>query len=92
MYGTVMIGKLRASAADVVRELGDWEAQRRVPGYMDSRVMFAEDGRVAMVVRFQSKEDYLRLAGDPGQDEWYRGHVAPLLEGDPEWIDGEWLR
>ena len=43
-----------------------------------------------MATRFASKQDYWALADNPDQDEWYRTSLAPLLDGDPTWIDGDW--
>jgi len=42
-------------------------------------------------VRFASKADYLRLADDPAQSEWFAQKVMPLLDGEPRWIDGTWF-
>jgi hypothetical protein len=41
-------------------------------------------------VTFETKEKYLALAEDPGQDDWWQSTMAPLLDGAPQWIDGEW--
>ena len=41
-------------------------------------------------VVFESKDAYLALANDPEQDKWYQAKVAPMLDGDPQWIDGTW--
>jgi hypothetical protein len=41
-------------------------------------------------VRFNSKAEYEALADDPRQDEWWRTQMMPLLDGEPEWVDGEW--
>ena len=60
-------------------------------GYLDEWVMKTDDGRIIVAVRFESKEKYLKLADDPRQDEWYRTEMMPMLDGEPEWIDGEWL-
>ena len=91
-YGTVMIAKVKVAKDDIVRELQDWERERKAPGYQNSHVMFADDGRVVNVVVFDSKESYMKLADDPEQDKWYQARVAPMLDGDPEWIDGEWVK
>ena len=31
------------------------------------------------------------LADSSEQDEWYQKHYAPLLAGEPKWIDGTWI-
>jgi hypothetical protein len=94
MYGTTMIGALAQGVSpDKVRaELKAWEQERDVDGYMSSHVMISDDGKtVVNVAVFESKEKYLALADDPGQDEWWQKHYAPLLQGDPQWIDGTWI-
>ena len=94
MYGTTMIGKLAdgVSAEQIKAELKAWETERDVPGYLSSHVMVTEDGRtIVNVAVFENKETYMALADDPAQDEWYQKHYAPLLDGDPQWIDGAWL-
>jgi hypothetical protein len=54
--------------------------------------MDADDGSTVVVaVRFASRADYERLAADPAQSEWYQALLAPLLDGEPTWIDGSWL-
>jgi len=94
MYGTAMIGKLATGVtADQIRaELTAWESARKVPGYVSSHVLIADDGKtIVNVAVFDTKENYMALADDPAQDDWYQNHYAPLLDGDPEWIDGEWV-
>lgn len=90
MYGTVMIARRRGSLDEWWRVADEW-LDRRVPGFVREETILADDGAtVVMAVFFESKEDYLRLAGDSTQDEWYRERLAPLLDGEPRWIDGEW--
>lgn len=91
MYGTVMIARPKISM-DEFRAIGEkWSTERTPPpGWVDTMVMAADDGRIVMAVRFDSKESYAALADDPGQDEWYRTVLAPAIEGEPEWIDGHW--
>ena len=92
MYGTVMIAKPAVSLDEMKARSEKWEAERgQAVGYIDQWVMAADDGRIVMAVRFESKERYDALADDPKQDEWWRTEFAPLLDGEPEWIDGEWI-
>jgi hypothetical protein len=94
MYGTAMIATLKGDRDAMERELADWVATRgpEVSGFVDARLLFGEDGKtVVNTVRFESREDYVRLADDPRQDTWYAEHVAPLIEGDAQWIDGYWI-
>jgi hypothetical protein len=93
MYGTTMIGTLAAGVTpdDVRQELKAWETERSVPGYMSSHVLIGDDRTMVNVVVFESKEAYAALADDPAQDEWYQKHYAPMLDGEPRWIDGDWI-
>jgi hypothetical protein len=94
MYGTVMIGKAREGRAEeMVAVMRAWMAERgpTTPGFTDEWMLVADDGvTVVAGVRFASKEDYLRLADDGQQAAWWAEHAAPLLDGDPTWIDGHW--
>jgi hypothetical protein len=91
VYGTVMIGRFKGDFDEMTRRVRDWQADRGTPaGYVDQWALRADDGRIVVAVRFNSKDEYLKLADDPGQDEWYRTQLMPMLDGDPEWIDGEW--
>jgi hypothetical protein len=92
MYGTVMIARLAdgVSADDVQKAGVDWRQSRQVAGFVDDRVLQADDGRIVLAVRFESKDAYLKLADDPAQDEWWTNTMRPMLAADPEWIDGEW--
>jgi hypothetical protein len=94
MYGTTMIATLAdgVSADDIRSEMKAWEAERRPPGYQSSHVMVADDGKTVInVAVFDSKQSYVALADDPKQDEWWQKHYAPLLAGEPRWIDGDWI-
>jgi hypothetical protein len=94
MYGTTMIGTLAegVTAEKLRTEIERWETERNVPGFHSSHVLLADDGTTIInVAVFESKEAYLALADDPAQDEWWRTHYAPMLAGDPQWIDGSWI-
>jgi len=93
-YGTVMIGKLKTpgTGQKLVDAARKWE-ERKVPGFERSYALFADDGNtVVTCVAFESRDAYLALADSPEQDEWWRTVMAPMLDGDPQWIDGEWSR
>jgi heme-degrading monooxygenase HmoA len=93
VYGTVMIGRLAptATAQAVVQTLEAWSARERADGFVDAHVLVTDDRQqIVIATRFASKEQYWALADNPGQDEWYRTTLAPLLDGDPTWIDGTW--
>ncbi|HZT67104.1 MAG TPA: hypothetical protein VFA11_15050 [Acidimicrobiales bacterium] len=92
-YGTVMLGKLAVGASmdDWRKGLEDWKRERRVPGFQGEYALLGDDKRtIVSCVSFESEQAYRRLAEDPEQDQWYRERIAPLLEGDPQWIDGSW--
>ena len=94
MYGTTMIGTLAhgVSADKVKAEISAWESARKVKGFVSSHVLVADDGETIInVAVFDSKESYMALADDPEQDEWWQKHYAPLLAGEPKWIDGSWI-
>lgn len=91
MYGTVMIARMKSTPEEAIRATEEWNAQRQVPGYRRSDILIADDRHtVVMAVQFDSKEEYDRLADAPEQDEWWRTVMAPMLEGEPTWIDGRW--
>ena len=92
-YGTIMIGKLKATGTSqsLVDALKKWE-ERKVPGFQGNYTLLSDDRpTVVSCVTFESKESYLALANKPEQDEWWRTVMAPMLDGDPQWIDGEWV-
>jgi hypothetical protein len=94
MYGTTMVGTLaKGVTAEKLRgELEMWEKERQVPGFVSSHVLIGDDGRTIInVAVFEDKKSYLELADDPAQDKWWSEHYAPLLDGEPKWIDGDWI-
>ena len=91
-YGTIMIGKLKTPGTGqaLVDAAKKWE-ERKVPGFLGSYSLLADDGAtVVACVTFETKDSYLKLADSPEQDDWWRSVMAPMLAGDPQWIDGEW--
>lgn len=91
-YGTIMIGKLKTpgTGQSLVDAAKKWE-DRKVDGFQASYPLLSDDGTtVVSCVVFESKEKYFALANDPTQDEWWRTVMAPMLDGDPQWIDGVW--
>jgi len=94
MYGTTMIATLAdgVGAEQIRTELETWEKEHQVDGFLSSHVMLADDGtRMVNVVVFETKQAYEALADDPRQDAWWREHFAPLVTGEPQWIDGTWI-
>jgi hypothetical protein len=91
-YGTIMIGKLKTPGTGqaLVDAAKKWE-ERKVDGFQGSYSLLSDDGStIVSCVTFESKEKYLALADNPDQDEWWQSVMAPLLDGNPQWIDGEW--
>ena len=94
MYGTTMIATVRETRAEVEEAFGSWFGERApvVRGFVDAGIQFGDDGRTLVNwARFTDRDAYLALADDPAQDAWYRSRIAPLLDGEPRWIDGDWL-
>ena len=94
MYGTTMIATLAPGVGvDKVRaEIDLWEKEHHPVGYQASHVLIGDDGHtIVNVAIFDSKESYQALADNPAQDAWWQKHYAPLLDGEPRWIDGRWI-
>ncbi|MGB8651353.1 MAG: hypothetical protein WCD35_11890 [Mycobacteriales bacterium] len=94
MYGTVMIGTLAEgiSVDDYDLVAKEW-LTREVEGFVDERVLLSDDGSTVVVaVRFTDRDAYQALADAPEQDEFYSARIQPLLAGEPQWIDGDWVR
>ena len=90
-YGTTMIGRLaKGTIEEFGEKLRQWEEERHVPGFLGAQSLVAADGTVVNTAVFRDRLTYDRLADDPAQDEWYQRQIAPMLDGDPTWIDGEW--
>lgn len=90
-YGTVMIARLAVAPEVMEASIRSWVEQRRVPGFQHEDVMVCDDGvTVVMSVFFESEAAYRALSDDPAQDTWWRESVMPMLDGDPQWLDGHW--
>ncbi len=91
MYGTVMIAKLKGSLEDLRQIEKEWEAEYPAKGFVGQDILVGDDGEtVVSIVRFASKAEYVALADNPKQDDWWRTKMQPLLGDDVQWIDGEW--
>jgi hypothetical protein len=91
VYGTVMLGRSTASLEQIRPLFDRWVDEiGREAGFVDERVLDAGDGRIVMCVRFRDQAAYQALADNPRQHEWWTSTMAPLLDGEPEWIDGHW--
>ncbi len=91
MYGTVMISRSSTPIEVMQALLNEWRTTiGDAAGFVDQRALVTDDGRVVMCVRFRDRAAYEALADHPDQDTWWREKLAPLLEGEVTWIDGDW--
>jgi quinol monooxygenase YgiN len=90
MYGTVAKTVVKPENREKLRDLTTRQvAERQVPGYITSYMLFENDSDVAWLFAiFEDRASYDANAGDPAQDAQYREYRA-LMESDPEWHDGE---
>ena len=90
MYGTVAKMKVKPGMMDKLRETSMNEEQMSIPGLVNTYVyqMDADPNTLMLAVVFTDKEAYLKNAISPEQNARYEQMVA-LLEGPPEWNDGE---
>ena len=90
MYGTVARMRIKPGSLDSLRELADSEDMSRSPGYVGTTIyqMDSDPNELFMAVVFESKEAYVKNADSPEQNAMYEKFVA-MLEGPPEWHDGE---
>ena len=90
-YGTVMIGRLTAPFSEVEDSIRRWVQERDVPGFDHEDIMLCDDGvTIVMSVFFTDEASYKALADDPVQAEWFENVALPMMEGDPQWLDGHW--
>jgi hypothetical protein len=90
-FGTVMVGRRRAGLDELRAAALEWDQERQVSGFLRQEVLDGDDGAtVVAIVTFASRADYERLGQDPAQHEWWTTTMAPMLDGEPTWIDGTW--
>jgi hypothetical protein len=91
MFGTVMIARSTAPVELMRSIVNDWAGTiGTAAGFVDERALVTEDGRVVVCVRFADRASYERLADDPAQSAWWESTLRPMLDDDPDWIDGTW--
>lgn len=92
MFGTLGRAKVKPENREKVLELLRQDSDEAVPGYRTTWIMFPENRQdeVLFAVFFADAPSYWRNADDPKQDAWYQ-ELRALLEGDPEWSDGDWI-
>ena len=90
MYGTVARMRVKSGAEERLNALMREYEDLRVPGYRATYVyrMDADPRDVYVAVVFDSKATYEANAESPEQDARYQDMLT-LLEGTPEWHDGE---
>jgi quinol monooxygenase YgiN len=93
MYGTVARCRVRPGSEEAYIELSKrWNRERgpQVPGFIAEYVYRSEanPGEFFACLLFESKDAYLRNAGDPEEDRWYQ-RFRELMEADAEWNDGQ---
>jgi quinol monooxygenase YgiN len=91
MYGTVARMRVKkgfeARFSEVMKEYEGVEIPGAVASYV-YRLDHAPDVYYYLCAIFESKESYRANAASPEQDARYR-KLAALLDGEPEWNDGE---
>jgi quinol monooxygenase YgiN len=92
MYGTVAKMRLKAGMEQKMRELAGREDFTKIPGLVSTTVyrLDNEPNTLIMAVVFTDKESYVKNAESPEQNARYE-EFAALLDGPPEWNDGEVL-
>lgn len=90
MYGTVARMRLKAGAEPQIQALMKEYEGLDVPGYVRSTVykMDSDSDEYYLTVVFEDRESYRANAESPEQNERYE-QMAALLDGEPEWHDGE---
>jgi quinol monooxygenase YgiN len=94
MYGTIGCCRIKPGMESQFRQLIEEQGRAfeagQVPGFVISYSyrMDTDPNEYYLAVVFASKEAYWANAQSPEQDARYRQWL-PLLEGEPEWHDGE---
>ena len=94
MYGTIGRFRIKAGMEAQFRQLIEEQAHAfetgQIPGFVVSYGyrMDADPNDYYLAVVFESRETYWANAQSPEQDARYHQWL-PLLEGEPEWHDGE---
>jgi quinol monooxygenase YgiN len=94
MYGTIGHFRIKAGMEAQFRELMEGQGHAfeaaQTPGFAVSYSYHvdADPSDYYLAVVFESRETYWANAQSPGQNARYHQWL-PLLEGEPEWHDGE---
>ncbi len=90
MYGTVARIRVKPGKLEALKKLVQAELEAGIAGYCGQTFfqMDKDPTEVYMAVLFDLRESYFLNADDPKQEARYKEFVK-LLEGEPEWHDGE---
>jgi quinol monooxygenase YgiN len=90
MYGTVAKVRVKAGQLDAFKQLMSSDEMNGIAGLVGTNVyqMDADANTLIMAVAFTDKDAYVKNAQSPEMNARYEKMVA-LLEGAPEWNDGE---
>jgi quinol monooxygenase YgiN len=90
MYGTVARMRAKKGMESRLQDVMKEYEEVVVPGFLASYVyrLDREPDTYYLAVVFENRASYETNAGSPEQDARYR-RLAVLLDGEPEWNDGE---
>lgn len=90
MYGTVARIRVKPGKETAFLAMGSEEEDIHIPGFVGQFVYRLDGGQneYMLVVLFADKESYFENADSPEQEARYH-QMVELLEGEPEWHDGE---
>lgn len=90
MYGTLGRMKPKAGKRDELVSLLN-APPSATEGYRGSHLLKTDEGdEVVVAVMYEDKDAYFAMVHDPRTDENF-GRIMELLDGEPTWIDGEWI-
>ena len=90
MYGTIARIKVKADQEQELRDHINDFGSTRTPGFIASALYRADAGgqEYWLAVIFESPETYRANAESPEQNARFE-KMRAMLDGDPEWHDGE---
>ena len=90
MYGTVAKMRVKPGKLEELKQLMSTPEMVNIAGLVNTTVyqMDADANSLIMAVTFTDKDAYVKNANSPEMSARYEKYVA-LLEGPPEWNDGE---
>jgi len=90
MYGTVAKMRVKPGKLEELKQLMAGPEMTNIAGLVNTTVyqLDADANSLIMAVTFTDKDAYTKNANSPEMSARYEKYVA-LLEGPPEWNDGE---